>query len=103
MAVVSSRDAGSNLESKGFHRREAKGHTWFDLYIDDQFVGISTHISRGKDTHSDIGNNLIDAMKNELCLNTNSEAYALLKCPMSRERYLDLLRSRNKLDPPKVR
>jgi hypothetical protein len=102
MAVVSSREAAAGLVKKGFHRREAAKHLWFDLVVDGKLVGISTHISRGKNTHSEIGNTLLGSMRKELCLNTNAQAYDLLKCPMSREQYLAILDSASRLDPPKA-
>ena len=100
MPIVSANEARANLLGKGFRQREGKKHTFFDLYVNDKNTGINTHFSRGKKSHSDIDEGLMDLMKYQLKLDRWRQVFELLNCDMTGGEYLQILKDRGKLAPP---
>ena len=101
MAVVSAANARASLLRKGFRKREGEKHTFYDLYIDGQDVGINTHFSRGKKSHSDIDSGMMHKMIPQLQLTNSRQVLELLDCTMSETEYIQHLRERGRLAPPR--
>lgn len=85
----------SSLKKKGFKPEESH-HTFYWLYLDGQQTHIKTKISHGSG-YEEYGDQLLSAMRKQLQLNSMGELQDLLMCPMSQEKYIRLLKERNKL------
>jgi hypothetical protein len=79
----------SSLAKKGFSPKKGRSkHIKYTLYVDGKKTGIFTWISHGKNEYND---QLLNAMKKELHLETTQELEDLIDCPMSGERLVTLL------------
>ncbi len=85
-----------SLKKKGFQESDrGKDHRFYKLYAEGKYTGIMTKISRGT-KYKTLSSGLIGAMARQLKLET-SEFANLIKCPLSYEAYLQILRSRGEL------
>jgi len=87
-----SRDVRATLEKKGFTRSDTD-HAQFRLMIGDKFTGVKTMVSHGREDIAR-GRTLFQSIKRQLKLDTNNELADFLDCPMTKERYVELLRER---------
>jgi len=83
------KDVSANLLRKGFQQREGD-HFFFRLYINGKKSGVSTKISLGE---KEIHDGLLGQMARDTKL-VKHEFLDLVDCPMSTERYVELLRER---------
>lgn len=93
MTSLSSREVYDALASKGF-RNSNTDHKRLILYINGGKTGIHTKISHGP--QHDIHDGLIARMKKQLRL-SKSQFLDLIKCPLSYDDYVDILRNNNQL------
>jgi predicted RNA binding protein YcfA (HicA-like mRNA interferase family) len=82
----------ANLTSKGFTTLEGD-HTFYRLYVDGKNTGIRTKISHGE---KEIHDGLLAQMAKQTKL-VKKEFLELVDCPLTLERYLELLRERDHL------
>lgn len=86
------REVGTNLERKGFTTSQGD-HVFYRLFVNGKNTGIRTKISHGE---REIGDGLLGQMAKQTCL-VKKEFLELVDCPMTSERYLELLRERGHL------
>ena len=82
----------ANLTSKGFTTLESD-HTFYRLFVDGKNTGIRTKISHGE---KEIHDGLLAQMAKQTKL-IKKEFLELVDCPLTFERYLELLRNRDHL------
>ena len=87
------KDVSANLLRKGFHQREGD-HAFFRLYVDGKKTRVSTKISHGE---KEIHDGLLGQMARDTKL-AKSEFLELVDCPMTTERYVELLRERGHIE-----
>jgi len=80
------RDIESALKKKGFVQKETH-HRIFYLCVNRKITGVHTFISHGQ---KDYSADLLAKMKNQLHL-SGKEFADLIQCPLTGERYLQLL------------
>lgn len=90
---IKTRKISSSLQSKGFEKIESD-HTFYWFFLEGLRTHIKTKISHGKNEYGDY---LLSAMRKQLKLNSPLELKDLINCPMSQERYIELLRERDEL------
>ena len=90
---IDKKDIIANLPKKGFKKVENGDHIYFTLEIDGIDKGIYTYVSHG--TIKTYSGQLLGALKNQLKLNSSMQVKELCECPMTQEKYLELLRSKN--------
>jgi len=78
------------LKQKGF-RQEERDHHRFVFYYRGKRTAISTFTSHGSKS-GDIDTGLLNLMKRELRLQNLADARALVRCKMSEEEYIRLVR-----------
>jgi predicted RNA binding protein YcfA (HicA-like mRNA interferase family) len=88
----SAREVAANLERKGFVPDEGD-HTFFRLFVGGKNTGIRTKISHGV---KEIHDGLLSQMAKQTKL-VKKEFLELVDCPMSEERYRELLCERGHL------
>lgn len=81
------------LRAKGFRRRESH-HAMYILYQGEQKTSVRTRLSHGRKEYDD---RLLTQMARQVGL-SRVELYELIQCPMTQQRYLDLLRQRGRID-----
>ena len=95
MATCKITEAKTSITKKGFRIDEEDhhegSHRYYRLYVDGEPSDIETHFSLG---NRDIHQTELRMMKHQVRLKTEHELLDLFKCPMSHERYLELLRQR---------
>ncbi len=85
-------ELGSALKRKGFRPKEAD-HTWYELYVDEKRTDIRTKISH---TRKEYDQHLLGKMAGQLHLRID-EFELLIKCPISAEDYVSMLRAKQRL------
>ena len=86
MKTCKARDIEAALKKKGFAQKETH-HRIFCLCVNGRITGVHTFLSHGlKDYSAD----LLAKMKNQLHL-SGKEFTDLIQCPLTGERYLQLL------------
>lgn len=83
------KDVSANLLRKGFQQREGD-HAFFRLYVAGKKTRVATKISHGE---KEIHDGLIAQMARDTKL-VKSEFLELVDCPMTAERYIELMRER---------
>ncbi len=79
----------SSLTKKGFSARKGKSkHIKYTLYVNGKKTSVFTWISHGLDEYDD---QLLNAMKKELHLESSQEFDDLIDCPMSEDILISLL------------
>ena len=86
MKTCKTRDIESALKKKGFVQKETH-HRIFYLCVNRKITGVHTFISHGQ---KDYSADLLAKMKNQLHL-SGKEFADLIQCPLTGERYLQLL------------
>lgn len=86
------KEVAANLKRKGFTPDEGD-HTFYRLFVDGKNTGIRTKISHGE---KEIHDGLLAQMAKQTKL-VKKEFLELVDCPLTLERYLELLRERNYL------
>lgn len=87
------RDLISGLKQKGFVQSEGDHH-FFRLHIDGKKQIISTKVSHGE---REIGDPLLGKMARQIGL-SRRDFLQLVDCPLTFDRYVELLRESNRLD-----
>jgi hypothetical protein len=90
---IKTRKISSSLKSKGFEPTESD-HTFYWFYLEGLRTHIKTKISHGTNEY---GDHLLSAMRKQLKLKSALELKELINCPMSQERYIELLKERDEL------
>lgn len=83
------KDVSANLLRKGFQQREGD-HSFFRLYVDGKKTRVGTKISHGE---KEIQDGLLGQMARDTKL-VKHEFLDLVDCPMTAQRYVELLRER---------
>lgn len=91
---IEKREVEASLPSKGFVRDNSGDHIYFHFMYDGKTTGIHTYVSHGARS---IGDPLISAMKKQLHLNSSRDLVDLVKCPMSGEVYVQILKEKGQL------
>lgn len=79
----------SSLTKKGFYAKKGRSkHIKYTLYVNGKKTSVFTWISHGLDEYDD---QLLNAMKKELRLESSHEFDDLIDCPMSEEMLISLL------------
>jgi predicted RNA binding protein YcfA (HicA-like mRNA interferase family) len=86
------KEVAANLKRKGFTLDEGD-HTFYRLFVDGKNTGIRTKISHGE---REIHDGLLAQMAKQTKL-VKKEFLELVDCPLTLERYLELLRERDHL------
>jgi len=86
LKTCKARDIESALKKKGFLEKETH-HKIFYLCVNGRISGVHTFISHGQNDYSA---DLLAKMKNQLHL-SGKEFTDLIQCPLTGERYLQLL------------
>lgn len=95
MPTYKTRKIVSSLTKKGFNPKKGKSkHIKYTLYINGKKTSIFTWVSHGLDEYND---QLLNAMRKELSLESNQELNDLIECPMSAEALILLLVERKKI------
>jgi hypothetical protein len=85
----------SSLIKKGFNPKKGKSkHIKYTLYVNGKKTSIFTWVSHGLNEYDD---QLLNAMRKELSLESNQELNDLIECPMSAEALISLLVERKKI------
>ena len=83
-----------SLKQKGFIPDPgSRDHTFYHFWHKGKASIIRTKISHGSG-YRDYGTDLLKSMKRQLRLDTFSQVYKLLKCPMTQKEYIDHLVAR---------
>ncbi len=90
---IKTRKISSSLQSKGFESIESD-HTYYWFFLEGIRTHIKTKISHGKNEY---GDRLLSAMRKQLKLDSALELKDLINCPMSQERYIELLKERDEI------
>jgi hypothetical protein len=89
MSSWKTRDIRKGLLAKGFNQTKTH-HEMYWLYIGDRKTSIRTRISHSE---SEYGDRLLNQMAKQVGLD-RTEFDDLIQCPLSKEQYIELLRSR---------
>lgn len=87
----------SALLKKGFVEDETRDHRYFHHQINGQRTGVRTKLSRGSQ-YKRLGPQLLAKIKKQPKLESSREFRDLVNCPMSKERYIEVLKSKEILD-----
>jgi len=90
-------DMLSNLPKKGFVKNASGDHIFFYHEFNGKKTGIITKISHTPKM-KDITNDIINAIKKQLNLDTNKQVKELIECPMDQNEYLKILADKNIID-----
>jgi len=85
-----------NLPKKGFEIDPSKDHIYYYFTYKGKKTGIFTKISHSS-RKKIISGDLLKNIKKQLKLDSNSELIDLIKCPMSEEDYIDILKNNGNL------
>ena len=81
----------SGLKKKGFKLDVSPHHRYLHHIIEGKTTGVSTYTSHGIKEYNSY---LLDKIKKQLKLDSISQLSNLLNCPMSSEKYVEHLRSK---------
>lgn len=70
--------------------KKSKDHRYYDLWIDDQLTGISTHVSTGS-KYKELGKPLLGKMARQVKLSSN-DFQRLINCPLDIDEYQEILK-----------
>lgn len=88
------RTAEESLRKKGFQADRSGDHVYYFHRLEGKETGIKTYVSHSA-KYRDIGPDNLKSMGKQLRLETTGQVEDLLKCPMTSEQYIDLLRLKN--------
>jgi hypothetical protein len=92
MAVLDSKDVHKSLLKKGFVESNSH-HKMYEYYYDGKFI-LHTHASHNG---QDIDDYLIAKMKSQ-CKLDKKQFIDLIKCPLTKERYIEILKENKIID-----
>lgn len=96
MASFERDEVEKSLKKKGFEVSDSgKDHRFYTLFADGKYTGIMTKVSRGT-KYKTLSSGLVGMMARQLKLEAGEFAN-LVKCPLSYEAYIQLLKSRDEL------
>lgn len=84
------REVRKSLKKKGFVENKKGHHIYLRHLHNGKRTGAYTKVSHSKPS-DDVGDNIVKAMKLQLRLRTNRDVQELVECPMTSEKYLDVL------------
>ncbi len=92
MAVLDAKKTYKNLKSKGFidSPNKSDDHKYLEFYQDNRLI-LHTKISHGE---KDLGDFLIKQMSHQ-CKLSKTEFMDLANCPLSEEKYIQILRDKS--------
>lgn len=90
---IEKRDVEASLPKKGFERDDSH-HIYFNHRYQGKYTGAYTYVSHGMKS---IGDSIIKQMKNQLRLNSSHQVVDLVKCPISSDQYVEILKSKGQL------
>lgn len=95
MAVLDAKKSYQNLKKKGFEDSPNKSidHKWLELFYDGKLI-LHTKMSHSA---KDLDNYLIKQMSHQ-CKLEKVDFLDLVKCPLSKEAYLEILKNKGILD-----
>ncbi|HED36657.1 MAG TPA: hypothetical protein ENI76_00180 [Ignavibacteria bacterium] len=91
---IERKNISRNLLKKGFVKKEDKHHIYFHHHYKGVDTGIYTFMSHGK-KHEDYDRKVLSKMKKQLKLDSTQDLVDLVNCPMSEDRYNEILREKN--------
>ena len=96
MPTLDAKKTLKNLKSKGFVPAKSKSvdHHWIEFWYNGKLTRARTKISHGE---KELNSFLISSMSKQTCLNKN-EFMDLANCPMSQNKYEEILRSKGYID-----
>lgn len=89
------KDVEKALKKKGFVEKLDGHHKYYILYENGNRTNINTHTSHGS-THKDINVTIYVKMAKQMKL-TKSELDQFVKCTLSKDNYVKLLKNKNLL------
>ena len=96
MATLDAKRTLKNLKSKGFESAKSKSvdHNWIEFWYNGKLTRVKTKISHGE---KELNDYLISCMSKQTYLSKN-EFFDLANCPMSKEKYLTILKGKGFID-----
>jgi hypothetical protein len=91
--TAKTKEVRASLNKKGFVEEDDRDHRYFFLTIENKRSSIRTKLSHGE---YEIDSFLIGKMAKQTGL-TNREFEDLIKCPLTKEAYIELLIERGKV------
>lgn len=95
---VSRAEIRKNLPQKGFKKNKSGHHIYFHHEYNGIETGIKTYISHSA-KQRDIADDLLSSMRKQLRLDSMKEIVALIKCPMDKKEYEEILIEREVFRP----
>ena len=95
---VSRAEIRKNLPQKGFKKNKSGHHIYFHHEYNGIETGIKTYISHSA-KQRDIADDLLSSMRKQLRLDSMKEIVALIKCPMDKKKYEEILIEREVFRP----
>lgn len=89
-------DIQSSLAKKGFVCEDDRDHKYYHHKLDGRYTGVKTKFSRGSNFKR-LDPSLLSRIKKQLRLNTSREFRELVECPMSKDDYVQILRTKGVL------
>lgn len=84
------------LKKKGFELHPEKDHhNFYYLMVDGKKSSIYTYFSHGTDEY---GSSLMGMIKKQLCFQNSKTAEDFFDCPLTKEKYIDLLKDQGDLN-----
>lgn len=84
------REVRKSLKKKGFVEDKKGHHVYLRHLHNGKRTGAYTLVSHSTPS-DDVGPNIVKAMKRQLKLGTNQDVHELVECPMTPEKYLEVL------------
>ena len=92
---MKAKDIQKALRKKGFQKKEGKKHIKYILYVNGKKTRVMTLFSRGKDK-KELGDDLIKRIMKQLHFDNDENKFKdFVKCPLTHEDYLRLLREKD--------
>lgn len=97
---VARKEIEKNLPKKGFRKEKEKHHIYFHHAYEGRDTGAYTYISHSS-KFKDISRDVLLSVRKQLRLDTTREAVDLIKCPIDKDAYNDILIRKNIIEPEK--
>jgi len=95
LQAIDRRKAESSLREKGFICDERDHRFWYFWYKGKRTI-VRTKVSTGT-KYKTLGHDILNAMKQQLHLDTLSDVKDLLKCPIDLNQYIQILLLKGKI------
>lgn len=96
MKSIDRREAESSLGRKGFICDEKRDHHFWYFWYKGKRTIVRTKVSTGT-KYKTLGHDILNAMKQQLQLDTLSDVKDLLKCPIDLDQYIQILLLKGKI------